>query len=151
MAERTSTCNPHIASHKSNPSSALRSIMDSYSTLGHVGGGNSCGGYTLMGVAMTHWLTGLWSTPAKKEGIMPKAAWHWGRDSSVINKCLGEPGCNPLYVAHPSAWGSVDGDLMFFSICRRASFWGLWQTCMKEWINRPVALVTEYPCPWGPC
>ena len=24
------------------------------STLGHVGGSNSCGGYTLMGVAMTH-------------------------------------------------------------------------------------------------
>jgi len=25
-----------------------------YSTLGHVGGGNNCGGYTLMGVATTH-------------------------------------------------------------------------------------------------
>jgi len=25
-----------------------------YSTQGYVGGSNSCGGYTLMGVAMTH-------------------------------------------------------------------------------------------------
>jgi hypothetical protein len=25
-----------------------------YSTLGQVGGGNSCGGYTLLGVAVTH-------------------------------------------------------------------------------------------------
>jgi len=32
-----------------------------------------------MGVATTHWLTGLWSTEAKVEGIVPKAAWHWGR------------------------------------------------------------------------
>ena len=25
-----------------------------YSTLGHMGGGNRCGGYTLLGFAMTH-------------------------------------------------------------------------------------------------
>jgi len=41
-------------SHKSNPSSIPRGIVDSYSTLGHVGEGNSCGGYTLMGFATTH-------------------------------------------------------------------------------------------------
>jgi len=35
-----------------------------------MGGGNSCGRYTLMGVAMTRWLTGLWSTQAKVEGIV---------------------------------------------------------------------------------
>jgi hypothetical protein len=64
-------------------------------------------------------------------GIALKAAWHWGRDSSVVNP-LGEPGCNPLYVGLLSAWGSVDGDLMFFTICRRASLWGLWQTYMNE-------------------
>ena len=29
-------------------------IVDSYSTLGHMGGGNGCGRYTLMGVATTH-------------------------------------------------------------------------------------------------
>jgi hypothetical protein len=42
------------ASHKSNPLSVTRGIVDLYSTLGHVGGGNGCGGYTLMGVAKTH-------------------------------------------------------------------------------------------------
>jgi len=51
-------------------------------TLGHMGGGNMCGGDTLLRVTMTHWLTGLWSTQAKAEGIVLKAAWHWGSDSS---------------------------------------------------------------------
>jgi len=73
---------------------------------------------------MTHWLTGLWSTQAKVEGITPRAAWHWGRDSSVVNDPLGEPGHTPLYVELPSAWGSLDGD----PFCRKAPFWGLWQT-----------------------
>ena len=41
-------------SHKSNPSSVPWGIIDMYSILGHVGGGNSCGEYTLMWVAMTH-------------------------------------------------------------------------------------------------
>ena len=62
----------------------------------------------------TRWLTGLWSTQAKMEGIMLKAAWHWGRDCSVLNDLLGEPGHPPLYVGLPSTWGSVDGDLIFF-------------------------------------
>jgi len=67
------------------------------------------------------------------EGIVPKAAWRWGRDSSVVNDPLGEPGRTPLYVGLPSAWGSVDGDLMFFLyVCRRAPFRGLWQTYMNE-------------------
>jgi len=64
----------------------------------------------------THWLTGLWSTQAKVEGIMLRAAWHWGRNSSVVNDLLGEPGLTSLYVGLPSAWGSVDGDLMFYPI-----------------------------------
>jgi len=62
------------------------------------------------------------------EGIVPKAAWHWGRVSSVVNDPLGAPGCTPLYVGLSSAWGSVDVDLMFFPICRRAPIWGLRQT-----------------------
>jgi len=62
----------------------------------------------------TGWLTGLWSTQAKVEGIVLKAAWHWGRDSSVLNDPLGEPGLTPLYVGLPSTWGSVEGDLTFF-------------------------------------
>jgi len=49
-----------------------------------------------------------------------------------VNDPLGEPGRTPPYVGLPSAWGSVDGDLMFFPICRRAPFWGLWQTYMNE-------------------
>jgi hypothetical protein len=61
----------------------------------------------------THWLTRLWSTQAKVEGIVLKAAWHWGSDS-VVNDPLGEPGHTPLYVGLPSKWGSVDGDLIFF-------------------------------------
>jgi hypothetical protein len=32
---------------------------------------------------------GLWFTQAKVEGIVPKAAWHWGRNSSVITIPLG--------------------------------------------------------------
>jgi len=42
-----------------------------------------------------------------------KAAWYWGRDSSVLNDPLGEPGRTPLYVGLPSTWGSVDGDQIF--------------------------------------
>jgi len=66
---------------------------------------------------------GLWSTQAKVECIVPKAAWHWGRDSSVFNDSVEESGHTPLYVGLPSAWASVVGDLMFFPICRRAPFW----------------------------
>jgi hypothetical protein len=43
-----------VASHKSNPSSISQGVVHSYSTLGHVGGSNRCGGYTLLGVDMTH-------------------------------------------------------------------------------------------------
>jgi len=39
------------ASHKSNPSSITRGIVKSYCTVSHVGGGNSCRGYTVIGVA----------------------------------------------------------------------------------------------------
>jgi len=77
-------------------------------------------------------LTGLWSTEAKVEGIVLRAAWHWGRDSRVVNNPLGEPGHTKLYVGLPSVWGSVDDDFMIFPICRRAPFWGLRQTYMNE-------------------
>jgi hypothetical protein len=56
---------------------------------------------------------GLRSTHAKVEGIVLKAAGHWGRNSSVINDPLREPGRTPLYVGLPSMWGSVHGDQMF--------------------------------------
>jgi len=61
----------------------------------------------------TSWLTGLWSTQAKVEGIVLMAALQWGRECSVINDPLGEPGRTPLYVGLPSMWGSVDGEQIF--------------------------------------
>jgi hypothetical protein len=36
------------------------------------------------------------------EGIVLKAAWHWGSDCCVINDPVGGPGCTPFYVALPS-------------------------------------------------
>jgi len=44
---------------------------------------------------------GLCSTQVKVEGIVLKAAWHWGRDCSVVNDPLGEPGHTPFYVGLP--------------------------------------------------
>jgi len=68
--------------------------------------------YPVEGYYGSRWLTGLWSTQAKVEGIVLKAAWHWGSDSCVVNDPLGKPGRTPLYVVLPSAWGSEDGDRM---------------------------------------
>ena len=62
---------------------------------------------------MTCWLMRLWSTQAKVEGIMLKAAWHWGSDSSVVNNPFGGPCHTPLYVGLLSMWASVDSDRMF--------------------------------------
>jgi hypothetical protein len=80
--------------------------------------------YPVEGCHCTHWLTGLWSTQAKVEGIVLKAAWHWGSDSSVINGPLGEQACTPLYAGLLSTWGSVGGDLMFFPILEESSILG---------------------------
>jgi len=71
------------------------------------------------------WLTGLWSTQAKVEDIMLNAAWHWGRDCSVLNDLLGEPGRTPLYVGLPSTWSSVDGDQMFCRFSWEGSLLGI--------------------------
>jgi len=62
------------------------------------------------GCYYTPWLRGPWSTQAKVEGIVLKAAWHWGRDCSVVNDPLEKPGRSPFL---PSACGSVEGDQMF--------------------------------------
>jgi hypothetical protein len=32
----------------------------------------------------TRWLMGLWFTKAEVEGVVLKAAWHWGSDSSDV-------------------------------------------------------------------
>ena len=71
-----------------------------------------------MRVAMTRWLTGLWPTLAKVEGIVLKAAWHWGRDCIVLNDPLEEPGRTSLFVGFPSTWDSVDGDQIIFPVFR---------------------------------
>ena len=60
-------------------------------------------GYSDGGYYNTRWLTGLWSTQAKVESIVLKAAWHWGGDSSVVNDHLGESGHTLLFVGLPSA------------------------------------------------
>jgi hypothetical protein len=105
----------YIASHKSNPSFVSQGYVDLYSTLPWVMWEvvTSVEGFPDESYNDTRWLTGLWSTQAKVEGIMLKAAWHWGCDSSVINDPLGEPVHTPLYVGLLFAWGSVDSDRMF--------------------------------------
>ena len=108
-----------------NPTSPVpRGIIESYSTLPWV----TWWVYPEGGCYGTRWLTGLWSTQAKVESVVLRAAWHWGTDSSVVNNRLEEPSRTALYVGLPSAWASVVGDLMFFPTCRRAPFWGLLQT-----------------------
>jgi hypothetical protein len=48
-----------------------------YSTLGHVGGSKQVWRiYPVGGCYNTCWLMGLWSTQAKVEGIVLRAAWH---------------------------------------------------------------------------
>jgi len=69
-------------------------------------------GYPGEGYYGSLWLTGLWSTQVKVEGIVLKAAWHWSSDSSVVNYPLEEPSRTPVYVGLPSVWGSVDSDHM---------------------------------------
>ena len=80
-------------------------------------------GYPVEGYYDTRRQRGLWSTQAKMEGVL-EAAWHWGSDSSVLNDPLAEAGCTPLYLGLPSAWGSVDGDHMFYPISWEGSLTG---------------------------
>jgi hypothetical protein len=56
--------------------------------------------------------TGLWSTEAKVWGIVPKAVWHWGGDSSVENELFGAPDSTPTYVCLQPIWGSAGGDCL---------------------------------------
>jgi len=61
----------------------------------------------------TGWLMGHWSTQAKVESIVLKAAWHRGSDCSVLNDPLGEPGRTPLCVGVPSMWAPWTGTKCF--------------------------------------
>ena len=67
---------------------------------------------------------GLWSTQAKVECNVLKAAWHWGSDSSVVNDPPGEPGRTPLYVGLPSARGFLYCDGLFSPISWEGSLTG---------------------------
>jgi len=60
-------------------------------------------GHPVEGYYGTYWLTGLWSTQAKMEDIVLKAAWQWGSNSSVINNPLVEPSHTPLFAGLLSA------------------------------------------------
>jgi hypothetical protein len=52
------------------------------------------------------------STAAKVWGIVPKAAWHWGSDSSVQKDPFRAPGSTLSYVCLPPLWGSAGGDCL---------------------------------------
>jgi hypothetical protein len=56
--------------------------------------------------------TGLWITEAKVWGIVPKAAWHWGGDRSVVNDDFGAPDSTPSNVCFPPKWRSAGGDCL---------------------------------------
>jgi len=119
--------------HKSKPSSYLRVMW--IRTLPWVMWETvtGVGLYPVEGYYNTRWITRLRSTQVTVEGIVPKDAWHWGRDCSVVNDPLVEPGHTPLYVGLPSAWGSVDGDLMFvLYFVRGAPLRGLRHIKMNE-------------------
>jgi len=81
-------------------------------------------GYPDDGYYDSRWLTGLWSTQAKVEGIVMKAAWHGSSDSNVVNYPLGEPDCTQVYVGLSSAWGSADSDHMISTFSWECSLTG---------------------------
>jgi len=91
------------ASSKSNPSSIPQGYVDSYP--------GSCGRqkqvwmeYLVEGYHDTRWLTGLWSTQAKVEGTVLKAAWQLGSDTSFINVLLVEPGHTTPFCPQGAPW-----------------------------------------------
>jgi hypothetical protein len=92
---------------------------------------------------------GLWSTQTKVEGIMLKAAWHWGSESSIIDDPLGEPDHTLLYVGLQSSWGSVNIDLTFSPFLWEGSLTG--DSDGYKWMNKPLALEVEHLYPEGPC
>jgi len=66
-----------------------------------------------MTVTNTRCLRGLFSTQAKVEIIVLKAAWPWDCDISDTNDIFGEPERTPLYIFLPFAWGSLELHLCF--------------------------------------
>jgi hypothetical protein len=80
--------------------------------------------YPEEGCYNTGWLMGLWSTQAKVEGTVLKAAWHWGIESSVVNDPLGEPGHTSLFVGLPSTLGLWTVTKYFSQFLREGSLLG---------------------------
>jgi hypothetical protein len=122
------------ASSKSNLSSVPRGIVDSYSNLPWVMA------EVVTVVEGIPWWGLLWHKPANgvlvypSQGAVLKAAGRWGRECSVLNEPLGEPGRTPLYVSLVSMWGSVKGDQMFSRFSPEGSLLGT-PTDINEWIN----------------
>jgi hypothetical protein len=58
--------------------------------------------------------TRLWSAEAKVWGIVPKAAWHWGGDSSVANDPFVAPGSTPSCVRLPPVRDCAGGDWLIY-------------------------------------
>jgi len=55
----------------------------------------------------TRWLTGLWFTKAEVEGVVLKAEWHWGSDSSDVNHPLGKQfahHCTYAFLPREAPW-----------------------------------------------
>jgi hypothetical protein len=129
-----------------NPTPRLYLRFTWIRTLGHVEGGNRCGGYTLLRVTATHWLMGLWSTQARVEGIVLKVTWQWGSDSSVVNDPLAESGRTPLAFRPRGAPWTVT--VCFPPISWRDSLTGVSER--YKWMNKPLALETEHLFHKGP-
>jgi len=64
-------------------------------TLGHVGGGNRCGGDTVLRV-MTRALV----YPSQGGRYHAEGSWHWCSDSSVINDPHGAPWTVTMFFPH---------------------------------------------------
>lgn len=76
------------------------------------------GVYLVHGYCDTRWLTGPWFSQAIVEGIVPKAIWHWGSNTNVVNDPPLEIQAAPLlHVVLPSAWGSVESHCLFSLRC----------------------------------
>ena len=102
-------------SHKSNPSSVPRGIVDSYFTLPWVTWEAVTGVEDIpcWGLLRHTLGNGPLVYPSQGGGYCTKAALHWSRDCSVVNDPLGEPGRIPLYAGPLSTCGSMDRDRMF--------------------------------------
>jgi hypothetical protein len=48
---------------------------------------------------------------------VPRAAWHWGGDGSVVSCPLGTPGGTPWYLCYLPVRGSVGSDHYFPIMC----------------------------------